>query len=109
MMKTTRRGPEWTLGIDLGDRKGHYCWLDESGEVVEEGEVAMTGDRLTALVGARPAPVAVAPVPLWRASGDGRGRSRPRALSPVPHQPPPVLERADAQEGVRFQLPSAAW
>lgn len=51
MVKTTRPGPEWTLGIDLGDRKSCYCWMDPSGEVVESGEVKMSSPCLTDLVG----------------------------------------------------------
>ncbi|MBL8293327.1 MAG: hypothetical protein JNN08_15880, partial [Bryobacterales bacterium] len=30
------------IGIDLGDRDAYYVCLDESGEKVEEGRVAMT-------------------------------------------------------------------
>ena len=30
------------IGIDLGDRKSHYCVLDERGTVVEEGSVQTT-------------------------------------------------------------------
>jgi len=29
----------WTVGIDLGDRKSHYCVLNRKGEMVEEGQV----------------------------------------------------------------------
>jgi transposase len=31
-----------TIGIDLGDRFGQVCVLDQSGEVIEEGRLAMT-------------------------------------------------------------------
>jgi len=30
------------VGIDLGDRKGHYCVLNEDGAVIEEGSVQST-------------------------------------------------------------------
>ena len=30
------------VGIDLGDRKSHYCVLDEDGRVFEEGSVQST-------------------------------------------------------------------
>ena len=30
------------VGIDLGDRKSHYCVLDEDGRVIEEGSVQST-------------------------------------------------------------------
>ena len=33
---------ERTIGIDLGDRKSHYCVLNEAGAVVEEGPVQST-------------------------------------------------------------------
>jgi transposase len=28
-----------TIGLDLGDRKSHYCVLDQGGTVIEEGSV----------------------------------------------------------------------
>src|ERR1043165_6398333 len=36
-----------TIGIDLGDRFGHYCILDQKGIVVEEGRVKMTRKEVT--------------------------------------------------------------
>jgi predicted NBD/HSP70 family sugar kinase len=30
------------IGIDLGDRKSHYCVLNEDGIVIEEGAVQTT-------------------------------------------------------------------
>ena len=42
--------PRWTLGIDLGDRKSHYCWVDEAGAITDRGEVAMTVEALSELV-----------------------------------------------------------
>jgi transposase len=35
-----------TIGLDLGDRKSHYCVLDGSGVVVEQGQVATTAESL---------------------------------------------------------------
>jgi len=35
-----------TIGIDLGDRWSHYCVLDESGEIVEEGRCRTTPEAL---------------------------------------------------------------
>jgi len=37
-----------TIGIDLGDRWGHYCVLDAQGDVAEEGRVRMTRTALSA-------------------------------------------------------------
>lgn len=37
-----RAFPKTTIGIDLGDRWGHYCIVDRKGVVVEEGRVKMT-------------------------------------------------------------------
>jgi transposase len=55
MTKTTKRvldtkpeSDKLTIGIDLGDRWGHYCVLDCEGEIVEEGRVRMTRSSLTA-------------------------------------------------------------
>lgn len=51
MKKRSRKGyweaewkqrPSQTIGIDLGDRRSHYCMLNEDGEVVEEGSLATT-------------------------------------------------------------------
>src|SRR5579885_2562107 len=36
------------IGIDLGDRWGHYCVLDADGEITEEGRVRMTQTALSA-------------------------------------------------------------
>lgn len=36
-----------TIGIDLGDRFGHYCFLDQKGVVVDEGRVKMTRKEVT--------------------------------------------------------------
>jgi len=34
--------PAITVGLDLGDRRSHYCMLNEDGEVIEEGRIATT-------------------------------------------------------------------
>lgn len=34
--------PAITVGLDLGDRRSHYCMLNVDGEVVEEGRIATT-------------------------------------------------------------------
>ena len=51
MAKTTKRAPAWTLGIDLGDRRANYCWLNAEGQCTEEGEVPQTVEALSELVG----------------------------------------------------------
>jgi transposase len=38
--------PTITVGIDLGDRKCHYCMLNRDGDVMEEGTVATTEKAL---------------------------------------------------------------
>jgi transposase len=38
--------PVVTIGIDLGDRKSHYCVLDAKGMVVEKGQVSTTPEAL---------------------------------------------------------------
>lgn len=43
-----KSGDSLTIGIDLGDRWGHYCVLDAEGEVVEEGRLRMTRSAFTA-------------------------------------------------------------
>ena len=37
-----KQRPSLTVGLDLGDRRSHYCMLNEDGEVVEEGSIATT-------------------------------------------------------------------
>jgi len=39
---------EITIGIDLGDVCSHYCTLNEKGEVVDRGPVAVTTAYSTA-------------------------------------------------------------
>ncbi len=38
--------PEWTMGLDLGDRYSYYKLLDKAGEVVEEGRIKTTPEIL---------------------------------------------------------------
>jgi transposase len=40
--KTAQSKPTITVGLDLGDRKSHYCMLNRDGEVMEEGSVLTT-------------------------------------------------------------------
>ena len=41
-MGTAKDKPAITVGLDLGDRYSHYCWLNAEGEVVEEGRIQST-------------------------------------------------------------------
>ena len=36
----------FTVGLDVGDRHSHFCVLDATGEVLEEGRVASTATGL---------------------------------------------------------------
>ncbi len=36
-----------TIGIDLGDRYSHYCVLDASGSIVEQGRIQTTIEGIT--------------------------------------------------------------
>jgi transposase len=53
-VKTARR---MVVGVDLGDRHSHYCVVDGSGEVLEEGKLATAEaafhQRFSAMAGAR--------------------------------------------------------
>jgi hypothetical protein len=40
-----------TVGIDLGDRSSRYCILDQQGEVLAEGSMATTKERLCPGIG----------------------------------------------------------
>ena len=40
MTQASASSPVFTIGIDLGDKKSHYCVLDASGTKVDEGHVA---------------------------------------------------------------------
>jgi transposase len=44
--KTKSADSGLTIGIDLGDRWSHYCVLNESGEIVEEGRFRTTPEAL---------------------------------------------------------------
>jgi transposase len=41
---------EYTMGLDLGDKKSRYAILDGTGTVVEEGDVATTREGLSQLL-----------------------------------------------------------
>jgi transposase len=41
-MKSTHDKPLITVGLDLGDRYSHYCFLNEDRELVEEGRIQST-------------------------------------------------------------------
>ena len=51
---STELNPELTIGVDLGDRYSHFCVLDASGEVVEDGRVATTPAGLSRRFGSYP-------------------------------------------------------
>ena len=38
--------PEYTIGLDLGDRFSHYCMLNGDGEAVETGRIQTTEEAL---------------------------------------------------------------
>lgn len=40
--ETGKDKPAITVGLDVGDRYSHYCWLNEEGEVIEEGRMQST-------------------------------------------------------------------
>jgi len=75
-----------TIGIDLGDRWGHYCMLDEHGEVLEKGRVPMTRKALTAHFSDVPARIEVAlhpqiPQPSSVRAASQRSATRPRSIT----------------------------
>jgi transposase len=41
-MEATALKPEMTVGLDMGDRFSHYCFLNEDGDVIEEGRMQST-------------------------------------------------------------------
>lgn len=49
----TKAMPEVTIGIDLGDRTSHYCVLDGSGAVIEEGRATTTAESFRRHFGSR--------------------------------------------------------
>lgn len=46
MKKHSEREVMATIGVDLGDKRSHFCVLDEAGEIVEEGCVSTTAGAL---------------------------------------------------------------
>lgn len=44
-VKAVSDKPELTVGLDLGDRSSHYCFLQD-GEVIEEGKIPSTEESL---------------------------------------------------------------
>lgn len=46
MSQYSNEVPERTIGIDLGDRKSRWCWIDRVGEIVSEGKIATTPEAL---------------------------------------------------------------
>ena len=44
-VKAKLEKPELTVGLDLGDRSSHYCFLQD-GEVIEEGKIPSTEESL---------------------------------------------------------------
>ena len=55
MKDRSKNESEMTIGLDLGDKFSHFCVLDESGEVLEEGRVATTTRGLSQRFGSLPA------------------------------------------------------
>ena len=45
-MSANQGQPEVTIGIDVGDRYSHFCWLDANGEIVKRGRVSSTQQAL---------------------------------------------------------------
>ncbi len=41
-MEAMHGKPEMTVGLDMGDRFSHYCFLNEDGDVIEEGRMQST-------------------------------------------------------------------
>ena len=53
-------GSGFCVGIDLGDRKSNYCFLDAKGNIVAEGTLATTQGELEALFSSIPqCPIAI--------------------------------------------------
>lgn len=42
-----------TIGMDVGDRRSHYCVLDDAGSVLERGDFRTTPDALKGMLGGR--------------------------------------------------------
>ena len=69
--ESTALNPELTIGVDLGDRYSHFCVLDASGEVVEDGRVTTTPVGLSRRFGS----YSSARVALEVTIGSGPGRA----------------------------------
>ena len=54
--KTTKKAaePQWTVGLDLGDRGSHYAIVDQDGELIREGECRNTTAGLAKAFGEMP-------------------------------------------------------
>ena len=55
--KATRKAakPQWSVGLDLGDRSSRYAIVDEDGELLAEGECRNTRAGLAKVFGEMPA------------------------------------------------------
>ena len=59
-MKTNTQTHFAAIGIDLGDVRGHYCSIDDDGNIVEEGRVKMTRRAMSDhLADLPPTPIAI--------------------------------------------------
>jgi hypothetical protein len=43
-----------TMGLDLGDRRSHYCVVDETGRIVAESKTASSPHAMKTVFGAMP-------------------------------------------------------
>ncbi|MFQ5843639.1 MAG: hypothetical protein ACE5JG_01490 [Planctomycetota bacterium] len=48
-----RKHSKTTIGVDVGDRRSHFCVLDEGGEVVERGDFRTTPVGLKRMLAGR--------------------------------------------------------
>ena len=48
VVETRQEAPAYYIGVDVGDRKSHFCMLNAAGKVVIEESVATTREALTA-------------------------------------------------------------
>ncbi len=55
--KTTKKAaePQWSVGLDLGDRSSHYAIVDRDGELIQEGECRNTPTGLAKAFAQMPA------------------------------------------------------
>lgn len=54
MKKITTKPPATTIGIDLGDKRCHWCELDHDALVSDKGSVATTNEGFSKCFGGRP-------------------------------------------------------